>query len=157
MLEKSVLHSTSIWHPVVFNVKAYRKMLTEVSRALMDEQSVSLCLTFSSLANTIPGQRQEIPVQHELFSSIVPPEQLFVPVPHPPPSGHSDNHPLLFYEATAHRHHREKNNPNLCHTHTYMYAVHLWAVTQQCWGCGVGIKSLGFPSISVRSPTVVRP
>lgn len=41
-----------------------------------------------------PGQRQEIPMQHELFSSIVPPEQLFVPQP-PPRHKLQRPHPLL--------------------------------------------------------------
>lgn len=87
-----------------------------------------------------PGQRQEIPMQHELFSSIVPPEQLFVPQPpprhklqRPPPSigplSLTAIHCCSMRQPHRH-HHCERNNPKSIHTH----AVHLWAVTQQCWG-----------------------
>lgn len=76
-------------------------------------------------------------MQHELFCSIVPPEQLFVPV-HPTPLL-SGSHPLLFYEATA--------------THTHYDTVHLWAVTQQCWACGFGDqKAWGSPPSQPRVP-----
>ena len=114
------------------------------------------------------GQRQEIPVQHELFSSIVPPEQLFVPVP-PSPSIRplttihcSSVRQPHHYHHCRHRH-RGKNNPNLCHTHTHTH-THTYACTQFTCGpllssAGVverGSKSLGFPSISVQSPAAVR-
>lgn len=64
-------------------------------------------------------------MQHELFCSIVPPEQLFVPV-HPTPLL-SGSHPLLFYEATA------------THTHT----------VTQCT-CGPLLSSAGVVDLGIK-------
>lgn len=98
-----------------------------------------------------PGQRQEIPMQHELFSSIVPPEQLFVTSPPLPVQLYwasvSDNRPPPLYEATAPPpaplEKEKKKKAQTSVTHTCMQLTH-GLLLSRAWDWGEDQK-LGVP------------
>lgn len=79
------------------------------------------------------------------------------PPPHPYWASVSDSHPLLFYEPTAPPPLWKKQSKTHTHTRTHARSSLVGRYSAVLGAGEQGSKSSGFPSISVQSPTVVRP